>query len=68
MMPLTAGSWLRQIPRGMLWRLLQPRVHTMSWNQLPKGPLLQSARLAGEGAWIRLLLFDYNGRLLADVK
>ncbi len=29
---------------------------------------LQSARLAGEGAWIRLFLFDYNGRLLADVK
>jgi cobalt-precorrin-5B (C1)-methyltransferase len=29
---------------------------------------LQSARLAGEGAGIRLLLFDYDGRLLADVK
>jgi hypothetical protein len=29
---------------------------------------LQSARLAGEGAEIRLLLFDYNGRLLADVR
>jgi cobalt-precorrin-5B (C1)-methyltransferase len=28
----------------------------------------QSARLAGEGARIRLLLFDYDGRLLADVK
>ncbi len=27
----------------------------------------QSARLAGKGAEIRLLLFDYNGRLLADV-
>ncbi|HIJ76136.1 MAG TPA: cobalt-precorrin-5B (C(1))-methyltransferase [Deltaproteobacteria bacterium] len=29
---------------------------------------LQSARLAGEGAGIRLFLFDYDGRLLADVK
>ncbi len=29
---------------------------------------LQSARLAGRGAGIRLFLFDYNGRLLADVK
>jgi cobalt-precorrin-5B (C1)-methyltransferase len=29
---------------------------------------LQSARFAGEGAGIRLFLFDYNGRLLADVK
>jgi len=29
---------------------------------------LQSARLAGEGAEIRMLLFDYNGRLLADVR
>ncbi len=29
---------------------------------------VQSARLAGEGAEIRLLLLDYNGRLLADVK
>jgi len=29
---------------------------------------LQSARLAGGGAAIRLFLFDYNGRLLADVK
>lgn len=28
---------------------------------------VQSGRLAGEGAEIRLLLFDYNGRLLADV-
>jgi cobalt-precorrin-5B (C1)-methyltransferase len=28
----------------------------------------QSARLAGEGAQIRLLLFDYEGRLLVDVK
>jgi len=28
----------------------------------------QSARLAGEGARIRLLLFDYDGRLLVDVK
>ena len=27
----------------------------------------QSARIAGEGAQIRLLLFDYDGRLLADV-
>jgi len=27
----------------------------------------QSAGLAGEGAWIRLLLFDYDGSLLADV-
>jgi cobalt-precorrin-5B (C1)-methyltransferase len=29
---------------------------------------LQSARIAGRGAAIRLFLFDYNGRLLADVK
>ncbi|MGO8943929.1 MAG: cobalt-precorrin-5B (C(1))-methyltransferase CbiD [Syntrophobacteraceae bacterium] len=29
---------------------------------------LQSARLAGQGAGIRLFLFDYDGRLLADVK
>jgi cobalt-precorrin-5B (C1)-methyltransferase len=29
---------------------------------------VQSARLAGEGAGIRVLLLDYNGRLLADVK
>ncbi len=28
---------------------------------------VQSARLAGEGTRIRLLLFDYDGRLLADV-
>jgi len=28
----------------------------------------QSARLAGDGAQIRLLLFDYDGRLLVDVK
>ncbi len=28
----------------------------------------QSARLAGEGAGIRLLLFDYDGSLLADAK
>ena len=27
----------------------------------------QSARIAGEGTQIRLLLFDYDGRLLADV-
>jgi len=29
---------------------------------------VQSSRFAGEGAEIRLLLLDYNGRLLADVK
>ncbi len=29
---------------------------------------VQSAQLAGEGAGIRLLLFDYNGSLLADIK
>jgi len=28
----------------------------------------QSARLAGDGAQIRLLLFNYDGRLLVDVK
>ena len=28
----------------------------------------QSARIAGEGTQIRLLLFDYDGRLLADVE
>ncbi len=28
----------------------------------------QSARIAGEGTQIRLLLFDYDGRLLADVQ
>jgi cobalt-precorrin-5B (C1)-methyltransferase len=28
----------------------------------------QSARLAGDGAQIRLLLFDYGGRLLVDMK
>ena len=28
----------------------------------------QSAQLAGDGAQIRLLLFDYDGRLLVDVK
>ena len=68
MMPITAGSWLRPILRGMPWRLLPQRFTRISSNPLPKGPLHSRRGLAGEGAQIRLLLFDYDGRLLADVR
>ena len=68
MTPLTAGSWLRPTPRGMLWRLLPTKVHTRILESVARRAAAQSARLAGEGAQIRLLLFDYDGRLLADVK